>query len=156
MVSDTEYLLRLVINPGSCARTASGHAAAMPLRTVMNSRRLIRLPHRRKKLNHSGSRDAPGSNLRCNCSASERVSTIVWNAAATFCEMLSGALGIGFLTRAFLADLDFLGATALRLVFAIALFLLELLAFFVVETVLLRVFFAIVDPQCRCEIVVRA
>src|ERR1700740_1785136 len=65
------------------------------------------------KKNYSGSRDTPGSNLRCNCSASERVSTIVWNAAATFCEKLSGALGIGFLSRAFLTtDLDFFDATA--------------------------------------------
>jgi hypothetical protein len=66
-------------------------------------------------------------------------------------------LRIGFPTRASLADLDSFGATALRLVFAIAPFLLEVLAFFVVfETVHLRVVFAIVDPQCRYKIVVRA
>jgi hypothetical protein len=102
-------------------------------------------------MSYSGSRDTPGSNLRCNCSASERVSRIVWNATATLCERLSDALGIGFLARAFLTtDLDFFGATALRRVFAIMPFLLEVFAFFVAfEAVLLRVFLAIVDPQCR-------
>jgi hypothetical protein len=65
--------------------------------------------------------------------------------------MLSDALGIGFLARAFLTtDLDFFSATALRRVFAIVPFLLEVFAFFVAfEAVLLRVFLAIVDPQCR-------
>ena len=105
-------------------------------------------------MSYSGSRDTPGSNLRCNCSASERVSTIVWNAAATLCERLSDALGIGFLARAFLiTDLDFFGATALRRVFAIVLFLLEVFAFFVAfEAVLLRVFLAIIDRQCRTRL----
>jgi hypothetical protein len=105
-------------------------------------------------MSYSGSRDTPGSNLWCNCSASERVSTIVWNAAATLCERLSDALGIGFLARTFLtADLDFFGATALRRVFAIVPFWLEVFAFFVAfEAVLLRVFLAIVDPQCRTRL----
>ena len=77
----------------------------------------------------------------------------MWKAAATLCEMLSDALGIGFLVRAFLtADLDFFSATALRRVFAIVPFLLEVFAFFVAfEAVLLRVFLAIVDPQCRAS-----
>jgi hypothetical protein len=98
---------------------------------------------------YSGSRDTPGSNLRCNCSASERVSTIVWNAPATLCERLSDALGIGFLARAFLpTDLDFFGATVLRRFFAIVPFLLEVFAFlFAFEAVLLRIFVAIVDPR---------
>ena len=105
-------------------------------------------------MSYSGSRDTPGSNLRCNRSASERVSTIVWNAAATLCERLSDALGIGFLARAFLTtDLDFFGATVLRRVFAIVPFLLEVFAFlFAFEAVLLRVFLAIVDPQCRTRL----
>jgi hypothetical protein len=106
-------------------------------------------------MSYSGSRDTPGSNLRCNCSASERVSTIVWNAAATLCERLSDALGIGFLARTFLtADLDlFFGATAMRLVFGIVPFLLEVFALFVAfEAVLLRGFLAIVDAQCRARL----
>ena len=105
-------------------------------------------------MSYSGSRDTPGSNLRCNCSASERVSTIVWNAAATLCERLSDALGIGFLARAFLTtDLDFFGVPVLRRVFAIVPFLLEVFAFlFAFEAVLLRVFLAIVDPQCRTRL----
>ena len=100
-------------------------------------------------MSYSGSRDTPGSNLRCNCSASERVSTIVWNAAATLCEKLSDALGVGFLSRAFLTtDLDFFDATVLRRVFAIVRFLLEGFVFFVAfEAVLLRIFVAIVDPR---------
>jgi hypothetical protein len=83
-----------------------------------------------------------------------RKSTILWNAAATLCERLSDALGIGFLARTFLTtDLDFFGATAMRLVFAIVPFLLEVFAFFVAfEAVLLRVFLAIVDPQCRARL----
>ena len=106
-------------------------------------------------MSYSGSRDTPGSNLRCNCPASERVSTIVWNAAATRCEKLSDALGVGFLSRAFLTtDFDFFDATALRRVFAIVRFLLEVFAFFVAfEAVLLRISFGIVDPQCRTRFV---
>jgi hypothetical protein len=78
----------------------------------------------------------------------------VWNAAATLCERLSDALGIGFLARTFLtADLDFFGATAMRLVFGIVPFLLEVFALFVAfEAVLLRGFLAIVDPQCRARL----
>src|SRR5437870_4540640 len=34
------------IRPPCCARAASGHAAAAPPRSVMNSRRFIRSPHR--------------------------------------------------------------------------------------------------------------
>ena len=98
-------------------------------------------------MSYSGSRDTPGSNLRCSCSASERVSTIVWNAAATLCEGFSDDLGIGFLARAFLTtDLDFFGAI-LRRVFAIVPFLLEVFAFFIAfEAILLLVFLAIIDP----------
>ena len=105
--------------------------------------------HHDHPMSYSGSRDTPGSNLRCNCSASESVSTIAWNAPATFCEKLSGALAIGFLARAFLTtDLNFFGATALRRVFAIVPFLLEVFAFFIAfEAVLLRVFFVIVGPS---------
>ena len=35
--------------PGCCARAASGHAAAAPPSSVMNSRRIIRLPRRRER-----------------------------------------------------------------------------------------------------------
>ena len=63
-------------------------------------------------------------------------------------------MGIGFLARAFLTtDLDFFSVPVLRRVFAIVRFLLEVFAFlFAFEAVLLRVFLAIVDPQCRTRL----
>jgi hypothetical protein len=41
---DNVYMLKMRLELGRCARAASGHAAAAPLSSVMNSRRLIRSP----------------------------------------------------------------------------------------------------------------